>query len=91
MEVMMQIQVVVNSEIDEIQKEQIIAEEKERGEKMGKELSKVEITVNGDEITIKSFEKSPIRRVRRITGYMSTVDRFNAAKVDELNDRVIHC
>ena len=87
----MQIQVVVNSEIDEIQKEQIIAEEKERFEKMGKELSKVEITVNGDEITIKSFEKSPIRRVRRITGYMSTVDRFNAAKVDELNDRVIHC
>jgi len=87
----MQIQVVVNSEIDEIQKEQIIAEEKERFEKMGKELSKVEITVNGDEITIKSFEKSPIRRVRRITGYMSTVDKFNAAKVDELNDRVIHC
>ena len=87
----MQIQVVVNGEIDEIQKKQIIAEEKMHFEKMGKELGKVEITVNGDEITIKSFEKSPIRRVRRITGYMSTVDRFNAAKVDELNDRVIHC
>ncbi|MCL0028136.1 hypothetical protein M1N51_01240 [Peptococcaceae bacterium] len=87
----MQIQVVVNGEIDEIQKEQIIAEEKMRFEKMGKELGKVEITVNGDEITTKSFEKSPIRRVRRVTGYMSTVDRFNAAKVDELNDRVIHC
>ncbi|NLO89349.1 MAG: anaerobic ribonucleoside-triphosphate reductase, partial [Clostridia bacterium] len=31
-----------------------------------------------------------ISRVRRITGYLSTVDRFNDAKVAELNDRVAH-
>ncbi|MFZ5596358.1 MAG: anaerobic ribonucleoside-triphosphate reductase [Bacillota bacterium] len=31
-----------------------------------------------------------IRRVRRITGYLSTVDRFNDSKVSELNDRVPH-
>lgn len=31
-----------------------------------------------------------IRRVRRITGYLSTVDRFNDAKVAELNDRIAH-
>lgn len=31
-----------------------------------------------------------IRRVRRITGYLSTVDRFNDAKVAELNDRKAH-
>lgn len=31
-----------------------------------------------------------IRRVRRITGYLSTVDRFNDAKRAELKDRVIH-
>ncbi|CCO08745.1 anaerobic ribonucleoside-triphosphate reductase [Desulforamulus hydrothermalis] len=31
-----------------------------------------------------------IRRVRRITGYLSTVDRFNDAKVSELKDRVVH-
>lgn len=31
-----------------------------------------------------------IRRVRRITGYLSTVDRFNDAKVAELNDRTTH-
>lgn len=35
-------------------------------------------------------ESTDIRRVRRITGYLSTVDRFNDAKVAELNDRVIH-
>jgi ribonucleoside-triphosphate reductase len=31
-----------------------------------------------------------IKRVRRITGYLSTVDRFNDAKVAELKSRVAH-
>lgn len=31
-----------------------------------------------------------LRRVRRITGYLSTVDRFNDAKFAELNSRVTH-
>lgn len=33
---------------------------------------------------------SSIRRVRRITGYLSTVERFNSAKTDELAERVSH-
>ena len=32
----------------------------------------------------------PFMRPRRITGYLSTVNRFNAAKLAELNDRVTH-
>ena len=32
----------------------------------------------------------PIRRIRRITGYFSTVDRFNDAKKAELRDRIVH-
>ncbi len=31
-----------------------------------------------------------IKRVRRITGYLSTTDRFNDSKVSELKDRVAH-
>lgn len=31
-----------------------------------------------------------IRRIRRITGYLSTIDRFNDAKQAELSDRVKH-
>jgi ribonucleoside-triphosphate reductase len=31
-----------------------------------------------------------IRRIRRITGYLSTVDRFNDAKQSELRDRKVH-
>lgn len=33
---------------------------------------------------------SSIRRVRRITGYLSTTDRFNDAKLAELRDRRVH-
>jgi len=33
---------------------------------------------------------SSVRRIRRITGYLSTVERFNDAKTDELNQRVSH-
>ncbi|AFV11498.1 anaerobic ribonucleoside-triphosphate reductase NrdD [Thermacetogenium phaeum DSM 12270] len=33
---------------------------------------------------------SEIRRVRRITGYLSTVDRFNDGKLAELRDRITH-
>ncbi|MBT9139928.1 MAG: Anaerobic ribonucleoside-triphosphate reductase [Dehalococcoidia bacterium] len=34
---------------------------------------------------------SEVRRIRRITGYLSTVDRFNSAKLAELRDRKTHC
>ncbi|WP_345787109.1 anaerobic ribonucleoside-triphosphate reductase [Desulfotomaculum nigrificans] len=34
--------------------------------------------------------KSDIRLIRRITGYLSTVDRFNDAKQEELKNRVVH-
>ena len=35
-------------------------------------------------------ESYNIRRIRRITGYLSTIDRFNDAKLAELFDRKIH-
>ena len=34
---------------------------------------------------------TPIRRPRRITGYLSYADRFNSAKAAELKDRTTHC
>lgn len=37
-----------------------------------------------------SCGSTAISRVRRITGYLSTVDRFNDSKVSELNDRITH-
>lgn len=43
-----------------------------------------------NEDTCPSCGSPKIRRVRRITGYLSTVDRFNDSKVSELKDRTPH-
>ncbi len=37
-----------------------------------------------------SCNSASIRRVRRITGYLSTIERVNAAKLEELEQRVAH-
>jgi hypothetical protein len=55
-----------------------------------KELDRIIIKLEKDEVIIQSFEKSPIKRIRRITGYLSDVSNFNNAKRAELADRTIH-
>lgn len=70
--------------------EYYIADELQQWKKKGKILGRVILSICGDEIEIKSFEKSPIARIRRITGYLSTEDRFNSSKQAELHDRVSH-
>lgn len=56
-----------------------------------KELHAMQITLTPEgELEIKATEKSPIRRIRRITGYLSTEDRFGDAKRQELWDRRDH-
>jgi hypothetical protein len=44
------------------------------------ELARIEIKLVGGEVEIKSYERSPISRVRRVTGYLSKVSNFNEAK-----------
>lgn len=56
----------------------------------GKKLASVDLSLDKGEVVIKSQEYSPIRRIRRITGYLSTTDRFNDAKQAELHERVSH-
>ncbi len=56
----------------------------------GKALGKVLLDVDGDEVIIKAIEKSPIRRIRRITGYLSEQHNFNDAKQAELKERLVH-
>lgn len=56
----------------------------------GKQLGKVIIELDGDEAVLRSFEHSPIKRVRRITGYLSEAGNFNDAKRAEMKARVVH-
>jgi len=62
----------------------------EQWKKQNKEIARLELAVDGEEVVIKAVEKSPVRRVRRITGYLSSVDNFNDAKRQECENRVSH-
>ena len=56
-----------------------------------KELSKIEINVDGEYVDLKYHYNMPFERIRRITGYIvGTTDRWNNAKKAELKDRVKH-
>ncbi|MHC1761359.1 MAG: anaerobic ribonucleoside-triphosphate reductase [Negativicutes bacterium] len=67
-----------------------VAEEKHLWESKNKKLGRLELGLDGEEVIVKATEKSPIRRVRRITGYLSSIDNFNEAKVAECTDRAKH-
>jgi anaerobic ribonucleoside-triphosphate reductase activating protein len=69
----------------------IVEEEITLWKERRKELARVELAIDGENIVIKAIEKSPVRRVRRITGYLSNMENFNDAKQDELQARYKHC
>ncbi len=58
--------------------------------KKGKKLDKVIIEIDGTEAVVRGYELSPIKRVRRITGYLSEAANFNDAKRAELKARMVH-
>lgn len=84
------VNVVADSEITAEEIRAIVAEELQLWKKRNKELAQVQLKIEGEEIIVKAVERSPIKRVRRITGYLSTEDRFNSAKQAELSDRHAH-
>ncbi|AQS58420.1 anaerobic ribonucleoside-triphosphate reductase [Desulforamulus ferrireducens] len=85
----MKINVIGNVNKEEV--DSIVKEETERLAAKGKEVATIEIAeVSPEELGVKITAKSNIKRVRRITGYLSTIDRFNDTKQDELEDRVVH-
>lgn len=77
-------------QLPEKEVETYVNEERAIWQKTGKTLGRVILRLDGNEVVIQSFEQSPIKRTRRITGYLSTVDKFNDAKRQELADRLPH-
>lgn len=57
-----------------------------------REIERIDITLDGDYVTIDSCVKTdPFDRIRRITGYLvGTTQRFNNAKRAEERERVKH-
>lgn len=59
-------------------------------EGLGKEISSISIKIDGPDLLVQIEEKSPIKRVRRITGYLSNIENFNPGKKAECKDRYKH-
>lgn len=68
----------------------ICAEEVEIWKAKQRAISSIDISVDGDELVVFTREKSPIKRIRRISGYLSELSSFNDAKRTETADRVGH-
>jgi len=75
----------------------IVAEEhqamSQRKDKNGKTMKLGSVTIeviNADTLEVLSKPKATIRRLRRITGYLSDADNFNHSKASELADRYTH-
>jgi hypothetical protein len=84
------VKVTAAEEITEEEIRAIVDEELQLWKQKGKDLAAVQLSIQEDEIIVKAVERSPIKRIRRITGYLSTEDRFNSAKQAELTDRRAH-
>ncbi|MDU7336487.1 MAG: anaerobic ribonucleoside-triphosphate reductase [Clostridium sp.] len=58
----------------------------------GRHIKSMEVELDGEFVNLKyELEPVPFDRIRRITGYLvGGTDRWNDAKLAELNDRVIH-
>ena len=86
----MSIQIIKPAEMSEQEVNVYVEAEKIIWMQKGKKLARVEITLDGDYVLITSTEKSPITRLRRITGYLSKLSSFNDSKAAEHKDRVKH-
>jgi len=69
---------------------QYVEQEIEIWKNKKKYILRIDIYLDDEEIVIKAQEKSPIKRVRRITGYLSEITNFNSSKRAELAVREVH-
>ena len=50
----------------------------------------MKVESDGNYVNIWYYDRIPFERIRRVTGYLSSVARWNNGKVAELHDRVKH-
>ena len=81
----------VEGNIGDKEIEELLKDEQTKALAQGRLVTEMTITVISDEeLEVKVVTSPPIKRVRRITGYLAEVDRFNSAKQQELKDRTTH-
>jgi len=84
------VNIIAPAELSDHEIETVVNDEIKLWASKNKTLAAVELSVEDDNILVTATEKSPIRRVRRITGYLSNMENFNDAKQAELAQRKTH-
>lgn len=81
---------VINGEIEEQEKFAYIKRGIEKYEE--ENLLSIDVELDGEYVNLSYHIKNvPFQRIRRITGYLvGTLDRFNDAKKEEVENRVKH-
>ena len=59
-------------------------------ERAPKGCTLVKVETDGEWVNLTYCDRVPFERIRRVTGYLSSVARWNNGKVAELHDRVKH-
>ena len=85
-----EIAVLADNELTDEEVNFIVQAEKSEWASANMAIDSITLEVDCSEIKITSVERSPIRRIRRITGYLSDYNNFNAAKKAEERDRYKH-
>lgn len=52
--------------------------------------TRIKVETDGEWVNLTYCDRVPFERIRRVTGYLSSVARWNNGKVAELHDRVKH-
>lgn len=80
---------VIGGKISDEEKEAYVKYVKDKNPK--DEIDSLTIEVDGDFVNL-TYHKQPIpfSRIRRITGYLTNMNRANDAKRSEISDRVKH-
>lgn len=73
--------------VSEAEIRSLILEEKACAKQSGRAITRMEIEPDGGELVVKVITTPPIKRIRRITGYLASTDRWNPGKLAELRDR----
>jgi anaerobic ribonucleoside-triphosphate reductase activating protein len=85
------IQIHADEHISEAEIKAILTEEEASYAKRGEDLAELSLTLDkNNDIIVKSYKRVPIKRIRRVTGYLSEEHNFNNAKFQELSDRTKH-
>lgn len=79
-------------EIDGITVKADVPEEEAReyAKRAPKGCTAMKVESDGNYVNIWYYDRVPFERIRRVTGYLSSVARWNNGKVAELHDRVKH-